>query len=304
LDAIINVFKPVGPSSAQVVNIIKKITHEKKIGHIGTLDPAAEGVLPLFLGKMTKLVPYFNGCDKHYHAQIRLGARSSTLDREGTIEECPIPQDCSDKKILEAVNCFLGDIEQIPPMHSAVKISGKPLYKYARKGITVERKPRQVTIFSIKNIDSTLPNLQFDIHCSKGTYIRTLAADIGEKLNTGGYLLALRRTQCGDFFTEANSVQIDQIEKLEKDDLQKTFINPMFALPSWHRITISVDYLLERICHGATILVSQEFVTLSAYDETSNNAFVEDQNGRLISAGTLEFSQDSPWKFNPLKVLI
>lgn len=201
-DAVFLADKPIDYTSADVVRIFKKDLNLKKIGHSGTLDPRATGLLILCSGKMTKKISMFMDCDKEYEGIIRIGAITKSYDTES--EETSILEDfdVSDEDIERVRKTFLGETEQLPPMHSAVKHKGKPLYSLARKGKEIERKPRKIFIseFEIKRINHT--ELSFRISSSKGTYIRSIANDFGIKLGTGGYLKELRRTRIGRFTLE------------------------------------------------------------------------------------------------------
>ena len=201
MNGVLIIDKVAGPTSHDVVAKVRKILKIKKVGHTGTLDPAATGVLPLVLGKGTKLARYLTGQSKAYRATIELGKTTTTLDRDGDIvRERPV--NTSVDELIAAVESFVGDIEQIPPMYSAKKIDGKRLYELARKGVEVEREPKKVKIYGIDVVNTDLPEFTLDVHCSAGTYIRVLAEDLGEKLGCGGYLKALRRTASGCFRLE------------------------------------------------------------------------------------------------------
>ena len=207
--------KPSGPTSFQVVNRIKKITGEKKVGHCGTLDPLASGLMILCTGKKTKMMDNFINLDKTYSGIIRLGFKSSSMDSETELEKISLPEDIDQQKIMNARRKFIGEIEQTPPMYSAIKIKGKKLYNLARKGKSVERKPRKVFVnkFEIEKID--LPDVYFSITCSKGTYIRVIADDFGKELNTGGVLVELQREKIGEFELK-NALTIAQFESKSK----------------------------------------------------------------------------------------
>lgn len=304
MNGIINVFKPENITSYGVIRRIKQVTGEKKIGHLGTLDPMAVGVLPLFLGKMTKLISHFNEGDKVYHVKAMLGASSTTLDREGEITEVPIPQDCVEEKIRETLLSFIGEIEQVPPMYSAVKVGGKKLYEYARQGKEIERKSRKITIHWIRNIQYSKPELSFDVFCSKGTYIRTLAADVAEALGTAAYLKTLVRTGCGQFFNMENAIELDQIEKLNKADLFSKLIKPESIMPDWHKFSAEEESIYSRLRQGASIRLPVELIEFSPSGSESTQAMALGQNRELIAIGDLEFSQESQWHFHPSKVLI
>ena len=205
---IILVDKPSGPTSFQIVNKIRKIIDVKKVGHSGTLDPKASGLMIICTGKKTKVMDSFINLNKTYSGVIRLGLTSASMDTETECIETPIPEALDEKKILEARDSFIGEIEQTPPMYSAVKIDGKKLYNLARKGKSVEREPRKIFIerFDITKID--LPDIHFIITCSKGTFIRVIADDFGKKLNTGAVLIELRRIGIGNFWIE-DAITID-----------------------------------------------------------------------------------------------
>jgi tRNA pseudouridine55 synthase len=208
--------KPSGPTSFQVVNRIKKITGEKKVGHSGTLDPLASGLMIVCTGKKTKMMDNFINLDKTYSGMIRLGFKSSSMDSETELEEIPLPEDIDQQKIMNARKKFIGEIEQTPPMFSAVKIKGKKLYNLARKGKAVERKPRKIFIseFEIEKID--MPDIYFSITCSKGTYIRVIADDFGKELKTGGVLMKLQREKIGDFRLKS-ALSIPQFDSIIKN---------------------------------------------------------------------------------------
>lgn len=196
---IILIDKPSGPTSFQIVSKIRKVTGVKKVGHSGTLDPNASGLMIVCTGKKTKEMDRFINLNKTYSGVIRLGLVSPSMDLETECSELPLPDDLDEKKILEVRNSFLGEIEQTPPMYSAVKVRGKKLYNLARKGKSIERESRKVFVekFEIDKID--LPDIHFTITCSKGTFIRVIADDFGKKLNSGGILVELRRLGIGEF---------------------------------------------------------------------------------------------------------
>ena len=206
---IILIDKPSGPTSFQVVSKIRKITGFKKVGHSGTLDPLASGLMIICTGKKTKEMDYFINLDKTYTGIIRLGFKSPSMDSETELSELALPDDLKEQRILKVRDKFLGEIEQTPPMYSAKKINGKKLYHLARKGKSVERKPRKVFIkkFDIEKIE--LPDIYFNITCSKGTYIRVIADDFGKQLNSGGVLMKLRRERIGEYYVD-NALTVDQ----------------------------------------------------------------------------------------------
>ena len=225
INGLLIIDKPIGFSSNQALSKIKWLFNPKKVGHTGTLDPLATGLLPVCLGEATKFSSYLFDANKTYEAKIKLGFTSSTGDAEGTLTDLNIATFPNKTKVINEIKNFEGEIEQIPPMHSALKHDGKPLYQYAREGLEIPRKKRTVTIFSIKLIDLKENELFLEIECSKGTYIRTLAEDIGKKLNVGGYLIGLRRTVVGSLSIN-NAISLNLIEESSDEDRLK-LINPI-----------------------------------------------------------------------------
>lgn len=240
----LNIYKPVGMTSHDVVSVLRRVTKIKQIGHTGTLDPFAEGVLPICIGKATRLIEYLQD-DKEYLATVQFGAATNTFDLDGE------KVFTSDKKVLrddikEGLKSFEGEILQFPPIFSAIKVKGKKLYEYARKGEEVEIQSRKVVIENIelKNFDEELQQAQILLKCSKGTYIRSIANDLGKNLGCGGYLIKLIRTQAGKFRVE-NSVQLDGI------DVESNLINPLDIL-NLPKIAVDNDDLA-RIKNGMPI---------------------------------------------------
>lgn len=240
----LNIYKPVGMTSHDVASVLRRVTKIKQIGHTGTLDPFAEGVLPICIGKATRLIEYLQD-DKEYLATVQFGAATNTFDLDGE------KVFTSDKKvsrddIKEGLKSFEGEILQLPPIFSAIKVKGKKLYEYARKGEEVEIQPRKVVIENVelKNFDEELQQAQILLKCSKGTYIRSIANDLGKNLGCGGYLIKLIRTQAGKFRVE-NSVQLDGI------DVESNLINPLDIL-NLPKIAVDNDDLA-RIKNGMPI---------------------------------------------------
>ncbi len=221
---IINLYKPVGITSFSAVSRVRKRTGFQKAGHCGTLDPFAEGVLPICLGRATAAVQFMDHYDKKYRVGVVFGKETDTQDRTGkvTCENPPTRQaldvlEAADfAPLREAVRCLTGTFEQLPPMYSAVKVDGRPLYEYARKGREVERRPRTVTVYSAELVEASAREelrAVIDIHCSKGTYIRTLCEDLGRTLSYGAYADSLIRTACGPFTLE-RCVSLEQLQEL------------------------------------------------------------------------------------------
>jgi tRNA pseudouridine55 synthase len=196
---VILIDKPVNWTSFNIVSRVRRLTKVKKVGHAGTLDPLATGLLIVCTGKKTKEISEYQGQRKKYTGVITLGKSSPSMDLATEITETVLPAELNEEKILSVRNKFLGNIEQIPPMFSALKHKGKALYKLARAGKEVERAPRQVEIFSFDIAKVDLPDIHFEIACSKGTYVRVIADDFGKELGCGGILSLLRRTEIGDY---------------------------------------------------------------------------------------------------------
>lgn len=214
---IINVYKEKGFTSFDVVAKLRGILRTKKIGHTGTLDPDAEGVLPVCIGKATKVCDLLTDKDKIYEAVLLLGTETDTQDTSGQVlKELPVTAD--EEMVKKAILSFVGTYAQVPPMYSALKVNGKKLYELAREGKTVERKARTVQIFSIEILEVNLPEVRMSVHCSKGTYIRTLCHDIGQMLGCGGCMKQLLRTKVG-IFELKDSLKLSEIDQLAKEGL-------------------------------------------------------------------------------------
>lgn len=216
MDGILVIRKEKGYTSHDVVAKLRGILHMKKIGHTGTLDPEAEGVLPVALGKATRLVEMLTEKQKTYEAVLRLGVVTDTQDMTGEVLSQGAAEDITQEQVTEAVQSFLGEQLQVPPMYSALKVNGKKLYELAREGVTVERTPRPVCFYELKILEMQLPIVRLEVTCSKGTYIRTLCHDIGQKLGCGGAMEKLLRTRSGQF-TLADSMTLAQVEEAVKD---------------------------------------------------------------------------------------
>lgn len=233
MDGIIIINKTKGCTSHDIVYKIKKMLN-KKVGHTGTLDPMAEGVLPILIGKGTQLSKYLINHDKKYIVELQLGIKTDTADSEGKIieEKTVNKTKLSKENITNVLQTFIGKQEQIPPIYSAIKVNGKKLYEYARKGQEVELKPRQIEIYDIKLIDYSMDEkkIKFEVFCGKGTYIRSLCEDIATKFETVGYMKSLKRTQVGNFKID-NSITIEELknliennENIDIDDILKNKI--------------------------------------------------------------------------------
>ncbi|MCH5281044.1 MAG: tRNA pseudouridine(55) synthase TruB [Lachnospiraceae bacterium] len=246
INGVIIVKKEKGFTSHDVVAKLRGIVKQKKIGHTGTLDPEAEGVLPVCLGNATKLCDILTDKTKEYVAELLLGITTDTQDMTGRIlAEREVQAD--EKQVEEAILSFLGSSLQVPPMYSALKINGKKLYELAREGKEVERKPRPIEVYELQILSMDLPVVKFRVLCSKGTYIRSLCADIGEKLSCGGCMKSLMRTKAGEFSIE-DAHTLSQIEeKRDTGHLDELVIPVDRLFPSYRKITVNAhsDRLLE-----------------------------------------------------------
>ena len=230
-EGILLVDKPQGITSHDVVSKLRRVFQIKKIGHAGTLDPMATGLLIMLIGKATKVSQYLMSMEKEYTGTVLLGQITDSQDAEGEIlEERPVPELEKDE-VLAQMKGFLGDQYQMPPMFSAKKINGQKLYKLARKGQTVEREPRVIHISKFDLLDFQPPRISFSVGCSKGTYVRTIAHDLGEKLGPGGHLCELRRTGVGTFRIE-NADTIEAIEEMSPSRLRRRLLPVQQTLPS------------------------------------------------------------------------
>ena len=261
MNGILIINKEKGCTSHDIVYKVKKIFNEK-VGHTGTLDPLAEGVLPILIGKGTLCSKYLINHDKKYVVNLALGQKTETADLEGKIiEEKNIPnKSLTQSKIEKVLKSFIGKQQQMPPIYSAIKVNGKKLYEYARKGQNVEIKPREIEIYDIKlmNIDAQKKQIQFEVFCGKGTYIRSLCEDIAEKLETVGYMESLKRIQVGDFKIEESS-KIQELEENKEDTkyLESKIISVEEIFKNKEKIKLD-DKKMQLFLNGVKITQNQE----------------------------------------------
>lgn len=296
LSGVINIYKEKGYTSHDVVNIVRKKFSKIKTGHTGTLDPDATGVLPICIGKATKLADYIMSSEKEYKAVVSLGKTTTTQDFSGEIvSEREVTSTRED--IEDVVKSFIGEISQIPPMYSAIKINGKKLYELAREGKEVERKQRNITIHNI-TIDDFIDDKNFEItvSCSKGTYIRTLCNDIGEKLNCGAYMKELVRSKSGVFRIE-NSIKLDELDELiNSNNIGSVLIDMDKILIDYPKYTVS-NKASKFLYNGNKI--SLNYVINNDHISDFNKIVVYDENNVLI--GIYEVFNDY---IKPLTMLI
>lgn len=250
MNGVINIIKPPGFSSHDLVNIVRRTADMKKVGHTGTLDPMAVGVLPVCLGKATKIVDFIQDDIKHYRCEMKFGIETNTQDVWGEVinESDIIPDIVSVEK---AIKSFIGEISQVPPMYSALKINGQKLYNLAREGKVVERKARKKTIYSFDIVKYEEGVLLFDVRCSKGTYVRTLCHDLGKKLDSYGVMTFLERVATGSFNLE-NGVMLQDLRKHGKDFLIENLVSIEDAISSFAKVVVGKE-LLDKIKHGVRI---------------------------------------------------
>jgi tRNA pseudouridine55 synthase len=254
IDGLLIVDKPEGMTSLDVVREIKRRFGVKKAGHIGTLDPFATGVLPVVINEGTKLVPFIGEGPKEYEVTLKLGEETTTDDWTGKVVTEKPWEGAQPEKIEALVHTFLGKTYQIPPMFSAVKIQGKPLYRLARKGIEVKRKEREVEIYKIQTKKINLPHVSFQVSCSKGTYIRSLGRDIGRKIGCGAHLCFLRRVRSGPF-TLKQTISWERLKGLFQPDHLSPWLIPLEeALPSFPEV-IGDEQLIRKVRSGKEMVV-------------------------------------------------
>ena len=264
IDGILLLDKPLNLTSNEALQRVKRLFQANKAGHTGSLDPLATGLLPVCLGGATKFSTYLLDADKRYRVRVRLGVTTTTADAEGEVLETRPVEGLDEARVRAVLDCFRGPIDQLPPMYSAVKHQGERLYKLARQGIEVERQTRTVTIHALDLLDLALPELELDVHCSKGTYVRTLAEDIGAMLGCGGHVIALRRTGVGPYVQpESRFVTLGELEAIVMADEEGAYpkldalLLPLeSALDHWPAVRLTADaafYLRQ----GQAVLVPQ-----------------------------------------------
>jgi tRNA pseudouridine55 synthase len=256
LHGILLLDKPLGMSSAGAVARVKRLFNARKAGHTGSLDPLASGLLPICFGEATKFGTQLLDADKTYRVTVRLGERTPSADRESEVIERRELPSLSRQQLQAALAEFPRDYRQIPPMHSALKQEGKPLYEYARAGITRERSARSITIHDLQLLDWQPPDLSFDVCCTKGAYIRVLAEDLAAQLGTIGHLAVLRRLSVAPFSAEPQW-PLDALERLSPDELQKTLLPVDAALRAWRRFDLPAGGV-NALRQGQTVDVALE----------------------------------------------
>ena len=308
---IININKPKGWTSFDVVRLIKRKFKGNKVGHLGTLDPMATGVLPLFLGKATRLIPLFNESDKTYRAVCKFGETTDTFDSEGSVTNTCDTSYLNSEEIKNTIKLFQGEQLQVTPAFSATKINGIPAYKLARQGLKVQNKTRSVIFHELVVESINLPYVKIWIRCSKGTYIRSFANDLGNLLKVGAHLTSLERLACGKWFRADNSISLEKLEKMVI--LNKIpWIYPIEILNNFYTLAASSG-LVANIKHGRAVQVSE----MSCMDEnlkktqiihftkenTPMQAKVTDSSQNLVAIGQIIWENNMNF-FKPSKVFI
>jgi tRNA pseudouridine55 synthase len=274
--------KPVGMTSHDVVQVVRRGTGIRRAGHTGTLDPRASGVLVILVGPAVRLSEYVSAADKRYQATIRLGSSTDTFDSEGTVTETAGYMEISEDFFDQTLQGFVGEIEQVPPPYSAIKVEGRRAYEKARRGEEVNLEPRKINVYSLELLEWAPPEAVIDVHCSSGTYVRSLANDLGEKLGCGAHLVGLRRTRSGQF-TLKDAVPLRRLqEAFAARDWYKYLIPAAEALSDWPAVELDADQV-ELVRHGHRVPASYQahgwargvsqqgdLVALLEFDETSS----------------------------------
>ena len=297
-NGVINVYKEPGFTSFDVVAKLRGILKQKKIGHTGTLDPDAEGVLVVCLGKATKLCDVLTDKDKSYEATLLLGKTTDTEDSSGKVlSECEVT--VTEQEVEQAILSYVGEYEQIPPMYSAIKVNGKKLYELARQGVEIERQARPVVIHSIEILSIDLPYVKMKVSCGKGTYIRSLCRDIGEKLGCGGIMDKLVRnsvnaTETGKVFTLQNALKLDEIEAHVHSDTLSEYVLPIDSLfPNCEKCRVTEEGN-KKLMNG-NILKARDFVGGCPAKEEGKLCLVYDVEGCFTA--TYQYRKDmNGWK--------
>jgi tRNA pseudouridine55 synthase len=254
-DFILPVDKPVGPTSHDVVALARRALRTKRVGHTGTLDPFASGLLLLCVGRATRLAEYLSGFDKSYVATARLGVSTDTLDREGNvISEGESPESVPEDDVASALGGFVGVIDQVPPQYSAKKVDGEAMHRKARRGEHVELPPVSVTVHSADVVSWAPPDVTFAVHCSTGTYIRAIARDLGEKLGTGAHLTDLRRTMVGTFDV-THAIRVEDLD--DPDMVARLRVAPVDAVSHLPVVTLDSEEA-RRLLHGQRVRIAPE----------------------------------------------
>lgn len=283
LSGVLVVNKPSGVTSHDVIQRLRHILHTRRIGHTGTLDPGASGVLLACVGKATKVVQLLTEYDKEYEAVIKLGVTTDTYDGEGEITGKKEDFEIGPHQIRRVVDSFKGEIWQIPPLYSAIKYKGKKLYQYARAKKKVEVKKREVEIKDIEVLDVDIPYVKLRIRCSKGTYIRSLANDLGEKLGCGAYLFSLRRTRVGPFKLQ-EALGLEKISNVEDEDKIQDLLIPIEKVLAHLPSVVVKESFAEKVRHGVSLTASSVLSTEGDFKKNQTIS-IKDDRKNIIAIG-------------------
>lgn len=285
--------KPVGMTSHDVVQAIRNGTNLRRAGHTGTLDPRASGVLVILVGPAVRLSEYVSASDKRYQAIIRLGGSTDTFDAEGLVTPTKYPVSVTEAQFEEALKTFVGEIEQTPPPYSAVKVQGRKAYEMAREGEEVELAPRKITVHHLEVLEWTPPEVVIDVHCSSGTYVRSLANDLGVMLGCGAYLVGLRRTKSGRFSLR-DAVPLRKLqEAFTAGNWYQYLIPAAEALGDWTAVELSPDEV-EGVRHGHRVKVAGE--------ATETKVRGVSTQGELVALMEMVINEDGTREWQPKKV--
>lgn len=294
ISGVLVVDKPVGLTSHDVVEIVRKGTNIRRAGHTGTLDPRASGVLVILIGPAVRLSEFVSAADKRYQAIIRLGGTTDTYDADGRFtSRSTVPVNLTEEQFNEVLQRFVGEIEQTPPPYSAVRVGGRRAYEMARKGEEVELTPRKITVYHLEVLEWAPPEVVIDVHCSSGTYVRSLANDLGQALGCGAYLVGLRRTKSGRF-TLRDAVPLRKLQEAFVTGTWYQYLIPAAeALADWPAVELSPDEV-EAVKHGHRIK--------AAPDSKPGMVRGISMAGELVAIMTLETGEDGSLEWQPKKV--
>jgi tRNA pseudouridine55 synthase len=296
MDGILNIYKPAGQTSYSVVALVKSLSGERRVGHAGTLDPDASGVLPVCLGQATRIVEFLVNTTKTYRAEIELGVSTDTFDASGRVIHRADPSSINIDILQSTLSSFHGSIRQTPPMFSALKHRGQPLYRLARAGVSVERRSRLVTIYRLELVSWQPPLVTLEIECSKGTYIRSLAHDLGQALGCGAYLKSLVRTRCG-IFDIKDAVSLEKLQEAFHQDDYKRFLYPVDSVLQDFPALVLDDNAVTAMKNGQPI----SFEDTPAIDTVKTYCRAYSADGRFL--GILHYLPEKGF-WQPKKVFI
>jgi tRNA pseudouridine55 synthase len=293
ISGVLVVDKPVGMTSHDVVQVIRNGTSLRRAGHTGTLDPRASGVLVILVGPAVRLSEYVSASDKRYQAIIRLGSTTDTFDADGRFTRSNVPVNVTEAQFEEVLKSFIGEIEQTPPPYSAVKVQGRKAYEMARQGEEVDLTPRKIQVHHLEVLEWAPPEVVVDVHCSSGTYVRSLANDLGEKLGCGAYLVGLRRTKSGRFSLR-DAVPLRKLqESFTAGNWYQYLIPAAEALGDWPAVELSPDEV-EAVRHGHRVKVKE--------DNTEAKVRGVSTQGELVALMELATAEDGSSEWQPKKV--